>query len=48
MFATVFTFGLIYVIGGSAGVIAGVYFRRLTHNQQRNTDSGAIAPTPVR
>ena len=48
MFATVFTFGLIYVVGGSAGVIAGIYFRRITHNQQRNTDSGAAAPTPVR
>lgn len=48
MFASVFTFGLIYVIGGSAGIITGVYFRRITHNQQRNTDSRADASSPVR
>jgi len=48
MFATVFTFGLVYAVGGSAGIIAGVIFRRITHNQLRKTDSGANAPTPVR
>lgn len=44
MFATVFTFGLIYIVGGSAGIIAGIYFRHITHHQQRNTPS----PSPVR
>lgn len=34
IFGTFFTFGLIYFIGGIAGIIAGLYFRRTTHNEQ--------------
>jgi hypothetical protein len=48
MYVSVSTFGLIYAVGGSAGMIACIHFRRTTHNQQRNTDSGANAPTLVR